>query len=182
MSHTVLVARMSSCARATARTSAWVTRHRLGLVWANASSGLPKRRCLLALLARSGRFGLAHQDQHVEGIELHRRQVGELGLRDPLVGGTQVLADIGTEVVDSPLQQLASHARGRQLVAGEQPDLLCRANPIENGLDGTARQVGQVGVFPALLDPCECQLHAADVRQDLEAVLAQSIAEIGATP
>jgi hypothetical protein len=76
------------------------------------------------------------------------------------------------------LQQLASHARGRQLVAGEQPDLLCRANPIENGLDGTPRQVGQVGVFPALLDPCECQLHAADVRQDLEAVLAQSIAEI----
>ena len=58
-----------------------------------------------------GPVRLAHQDQHVEGIELHRRQVGELGLRDPLVGRTQVLADIGTEVVDSPLQQLASHAR-----------------------------------------------------------------------
>ena len=57
--------------------------------------------------------------------------------RNALIRAAQVLADIGTEVVDSPLQQLASHARGRQLVAGEQPDLLCRANPIEHGLGGS---------------------------------------------
>jgi len=49
-----------------------------------------------------GPVRLAHQDQHVEGIELHRRQVGELGLGDPFVGGTQVLADVSPEIVDSP--------------------------------------------------------------------------------
>ena len=68
--------------------------------------------------------------------------------------------------------------RGRKLVAGEQPDLLGRADPVDDRLDRPPRQVGQVGVLPALLDPREGQLHAADVRHDLEAVLAQPVAEV----
>ena len=51
-----------------ARTSAWVIRPRLGSDWANASSGLPKSRCRLALLARSGRFGLRTRISTLSGL------------------------------------------------------------------------------------------------------------------
>ena len=168
MSQTMLVARMSSWARAMARTSACVIRPRLGWVWAKASSALPKRRYRLARLARSGRFGLRTRISTLRGSNSIAGQVGELGLRDPLVGRAQVLADVGPEVVDSPIQQLPGQPGRRQLVAGEKADFLGRPDPIDDRFEGPARQVGQIGVLPAFLHPGEGQLHAADVRQDLE--------------
>ena len=111
-----------------------------------------------------------------------RGQVGELGLGDPLVGRAQVLADVGPEVVDPTLQKLPRQPRRRAIVAGEQPDLLGGPDPVDDRLDRPARQAGQIRVLPALLDPGERQLHAADVRHDLEEIFAQAIAEVAGDP
>ena len=54
------------------------------------------------------------------------------------------------------------------LLAGEQPDLVGRADAFEHVLQRVVGQVGQERLFPALLHPGEGQLHAADVRHDLE--------------
>ena len=182
MSQTTLVARMSSCASAIARTSAWVISPRLGSDWANASSGLPKSRWRLARLARSGRLGSRIKIITLSGLKSMRRQVGELGLGHPLVGRAQVFADIGPKIVDPAVQKLSGQPRRRTLVAREQADLLGGPDPVDDRLDRPARQAGQIRVLPAFLDAGERQLHAADVRHDLEEIFAQPIAEIAGDP
>ncbi len=129
-------------------------------------------------MARSGRFGLADQDQDVERVELQAGEVGQLALGHPLVGRAEVLADVRLEVVDPPVEQLAEDPRRRVVVAREQADLLGRPDPVDDRLERPAGEAGQVGVLPALLHPGEGELHAADVRDDLELVLAQPVAEV----
>src|SRR5207248_2243523 len=47
---------------------------------------------------------------------------------------------------------------------------------------GATGEAGQVGVVPAFLHPRESKLHAADVRDDLELILAQAVAEVAGHP
>jgi hypothetical protein len=49
---------------------------------------------------------------------------------------------------------------------------------IDDRLDGPAGEAGQIGVLPAFLHAGEGELHAADVRNHLEAVLAQAVAQV----
>jgi hypothetical protein len=118
----------------------------------------------------------------VQRVEVQAHQVAQLALGDPLVRRAQVLANVGPEIVDPPIQQLASQPRRWALVAGEQPDLLGGPDSVEDRLDRPAGEIGQVGVLPALLDPGEGQLHAADMRHNLEEVLPQPVAEIARHP
>ena len=182
MSQTTLVGRTSSCASAIARTSAVVISPRFGSDCAKASSALPNSRCRLAPRARSGRSGLRTRIRTLSGSNSSADQVGQLGLRDPLVGRAQVLADVGPEVVDPPVEQPLRQPRRREVVAGEEAHLLGRPDPVDDRLQRPARQAGQERVLPALLHPRERQLHAADVRHDLELVLAQAVAEVARDP
>src|SRR5947199_159838 len=63
MSQTTAPGWMASCARARARTSAWVIRPLLGRLWAEKSSGLPKRRKRARWAGPAGDVG-----QHLEGF------------------------------------------------------------------------------------------------------------------
>ena len=121
---------------------------------------------------------LALQDQHVERVELHLADVGQLALGDAFVRAAEVLADVGAEVVDAAREQFARDASRRVRLAGEQADRLGGANLVEHVFERAGREVGQVGFFPGLLDAGEGELHAADVRHDLEAVLAELVAEV----
>ena len=51
-----------------------------------------------------------------------------------------------------------------------------------DGFQRMGLQVGEIRFFPGFLDAGEGELHAADVRQHLEAILAEPIAESRATP
>ena len=62
----------------------------------------------LARLVGTARLPL--QDHDIERRKIHALDVGQLALRDPLIGGADVFADIGAEVVDSLGQQLAGDA------------------------------------------------------------------------
>ena len=93
-------------------------------------------------------------------------------------GIAQVLADVGPEVVDAAGEQLAGHRRRVFLLAGEQADRLGDADAVEHALQRVRRQVGEVGFLPAFLDAGEGELHAADVRQHLEAILAEPVAQV----
>ena len=67
---------------------------------------------------------------------------------------------------------------GGATVASKQPGLLGSTNLFDDRLQWLGGHVAQIRFVPTLLHPCEGQLHAADVRDDLEAVLAQTIAKI----
>ena len=60
----------------------------------------------------------------------------------------------------------------------EQADLGRGAGLFDDQLQRLRGEVGQVGVVPAFLHAGEGELHAADVRRDLEAVLAQPVAQV----
>ncbi len=183
MSQTTLVGRMSSCASAIGPDLGLGDQAPLGQrlregVVGVAEEPVPARPGM----ARSGRFGLRIRITTLSGSKSVAGDVGQLALRDPLVGRAQVLADIRPEVVDPAVQQRLRQPGRRALVAGEHADLLRGPDPVDDRLDRPAGQAGEVGVLPALLDPGEGKLHAADVRHDLEVVLAQPVAEVAGDP
>src|SRR5262249_53759096 len=135
ISHTILAGKMDSRASARARTSAWVMRPLLGRLWAKASSGFPKAPEAGGRAGGAGgpggqigSAGLSLEDQHVERVEFHRRDVGQLALRDALVRAAKVLADVGAEVVEPARQELAGDLGRPFFVAGKQADCLRRAD------------------------------------------------------
>ncbi len=125
-----------------------------------------------------GPAGLALEDHHVERRELHLGDLGQLGLSDALVGAAEVLADVGAEVVQPAGQQLPGDLRRPLLLAGKQSHRLGRAHLVEDVLQGMSRQVGEVGLLPGLLDAGKGELHRADVGQDLEFILAETVAQV----
>ena len=121
---------------------------------------------------------LALEDDDVERGELHVLNVAQLALRDALVRAAEVLADVHAEIIEAAREQLASDLRRSFLLAGEQADRLGGADAVEDAVQRMRLQIGEIGFFPGFLDPREGELHAADVRQHLEMLLAQSIAQI----
>jgi hypothetical protein len=69
-------------------------------------------------------------------------------------------------------------AAGVVFFRGEQSHGFGGADAFEHFFQRMSCQIGQVGVLPAFLDAGECQLHGADVGNDLEAVSAKPIAQI----
>ena len=121
---------------------------------------------------------LPHEDQDIERAERLLGDVGEASLRDALVGGAEVFADIGLERIDPFVEEGLGHRRRRPLLAREQADGVAGANAIDDSLDRLPGEVGKEGLLPALLHPGKRQLHAADVRHDLEPLLAELAADI----
>ena len=118
-----------------------------------------------------GHVRLADQDHHVQRRKLVAGDLGQLALRHPLVGRAEILANVGRKIIDPPIQQRLGHRRRRMRFAGEQADLVGHANPLEHLFQRMVGQVGQKRFFPAFLHAGESQLHAADVRHDVEASL-----------
>ncbi len=71
---------------------------------------------------------------------------------------------------------------GRAVVAGEQPHFLGDADAVDDRVDGSAGKAGQISILPAFLHAGERQLHAGYVRDDLELILAQAIAQVPGHP
>src|SRR5262249_8076540 len=63
------------------------------------------------------------------------------------------------------------------LLAGKESDRLGRAYAVEHVVEPAAAEVGEVRLLPRFLDAGEGELHAADVGDDFEAVLAELVAE-----
>ena len=61
--------------------------------------------------------------------------LGERAAGDALVAGAQVLAHVGREVVDPPLEQRPGHGVGPALFGREQAHLLRRANAIDDRVE-----------------------------------------------
>ena len=125
-----------------------------------------------------GHVRLADEDQHVERRELLLGDFGQLAVRDALVGRAEVFADVGREIVDLAVEQGLGDGAGRRGFGREQADLGRRAGLFDDELQRLRGQVRQVRVVPAFLHAGEGELHAADVRRDLEAVLAQPVAQV----
>ena len=168
---------MSISDSAIARTSAGVSSPRLGLDCKNASSGLPNRRRPIMRGGRSGTFGLRTRISTLSGENSCLRDLGQLAVRHPLVGRAQILADIGGEVVDLAIEQRLGHRIGRRGFGRKHAHFCRRAGLLDHQLQRLRRQVRQIGVVPAFLHAGEGELHAADVRRDLEPLLAQPVAQ-----
>ena len=69
-------------------------------------------------------------------------------------------------------------ARRSQVVGREQPHPFRRPNALHHAIQILIGQIRQVCLVPALFDACKRQLHAAHVRHDFEAVLAQLLAQV----
>ena len=123
-------------------------------------------------------IGFALQDDDVERVEFHVADVAEFPRGDALVLAAQVLADVGGEIVDAAGEELASDAGGMRRFRREQTDGLGRSHLVEHVLERPRRQVGEVRFLPGLLDAREGQLHAADVREHLEVLGADPIAQV----
>ena len=118
------------------------------------------------------------QDHHVQRRELHILKVAQFPLRHALIAAAEVLADVGPEIVQPAGQQLSRHLGRPFRLAGEQADRLGRADTIQHRVQRMGLQIGQVGFVPGFLDAGEGHLHTADVRQHLEAVLAELFAQV----
>ena len=121
--------------------------------------------------------GLALQDHHVQRVERHGLDFAQFAARQPLVLAAEVLADVGLEVVEAADEQLAGDSRRVVGVAGEQADGFGNADAVQHVVERARGQVGEVGFFPRLFHAGEGQLHGGDVRQDLEVVLAEPVAQ-----
>ena len=161
-----------------ARTSAGVSSPCLGLRLQERFVGIAEQPMADHRRRPIGHVRLADQDHHVERRELLLRDFRQLAVRDALVGRAEILADVGGEIVDLAIEQRLGHCAGRRRVGGEHAHLGRRADLFDDQLQRLRRQVRQVGVFPAFLHAGKRQLHAADVRHDLEAVLAQPVAQV----
>src|SRR5690606_8774131 len=118
-------------------------------------------------------------DEHhdVERRELKLDQIRELTARHPLVGRTKIFADVREEVIDVRVEKRASDIGRRHGVGGEEADFFGDPSLLDDSFERLRGEAGQVRVVPAFLDPRERQLHAADVRQYVEMVLAEPFAE-----
>ena len=97
---------------------------------------------------------------------------------DAFVGGAEVFADVGLEGIDPFVEEGPGHGRRRPLLAREQPDGVTGADAVDDPLDRLPGEVGKKGLLPALLHPGKRQLHAADMRHDLEPILTELGADI----
>ena len=99
-------------------------------------------------------------------------------MRDSLVLPTQVLADIRAKIIDAANEQLASDPSRMVRLARKQADRFGTADAIEHVVERAGREVGEVRFLPRFLHAGEGKLHAADVRQDFKALLAEPVAQI----
>ena len=113
ISHTMLVGPRSISASAIERTSAGVSRPCLGFDCKNASSGLPNSRRPIASLGRSGTFGRRTRIITLSGEKSCVGDFRQFALRHALVGRAEVLADVGREIIDPPIQQRLGHGLRR---------------------------------------------------------------------
>ena len=102
----------------------------------------------------------------------------KFALRDPLVRAAEVLANVSAKVIQAACQQLLGDARRIIGFTGEQADRLGGANAVQHAFQGMRGQVGKVRLFPTFLDAGKGELHAADVWQHFEAILAQAVAQV----
>ena len=107
------------------------------------------REAASAAAAASGRPGLRFRIITLSGSNSMPCDLGQLALRDALVGAAEVLADVGAEVVEAAGEQLAGDAGRVVRLAGEQADRLGDADAVEHVVERLRRQVGQVRFLPA---------------------------------
>ncbi len=125
-----------------------------------------------------GRVRVANQDEHVERIEFLGSDLPQRAAGDTFVASAKVLADVGCEVIDVPIDEGPRDIGRAALVGRKQTHLLGRANFFENGLERVLGQVAEIGVFPSLHHAGEGELHAADVRHDDEAILSKPLTDV----
>ena len=139
--------------------------------------GIPEESKDAAATLRIGDAGLANEHHHAERTEFHLGDFARRSLRDDFIAGAEVFADVDAEAVEPGGRHRPGDELRRPGFGGEESGPFGNADAVENLLDAVARGVAEEGFVPILFDARERQLHAADVRSDLDAFLAEAINE-----